>query len=74
MTTIGKKLLRFIFVILAVTAITFLMINILPGDVSYIIGGETATSEDIQDIRKDLGLDRHIVVRYVAWMLSLIHI
>ena len=68
MTTIGKKLLRFIFVILAVTAITFLMINILPGDVSYIIGGETATSEDIQDIRKDLGLDRHIVVRYVAWM------
>jgi len=68
MMSIGKKLLRFILVILAVTAITFLMVNILPGDVSYLIGGESATTEDIQDIRRDLGLDRHIAVRYVEWL------
>jgi len=32
------------------------------------IGGEGATMEDIQAIREDLGLDRNIVVRYLAWL------
>ncbi len=61
-------MLRFIFVVLAVTALTFLMVNILPGDVAHTIGGAEATPEDIQAIRKDLGLDRNIVVRYFAWL------
>ncbi len=68
MKFIRNKLLRFIFVVLAVTAITFLMVNILPGDVAYTIGGAEATLEDIQAIRKDLGLDRNIVVRYFSWL------
>lgn len=68
MKFIGNKLLRFILVILAVTAFTFLMVDILPGDVAYMIGGMEASSEDIQAIRKDLGLDRNIVIRYFAWL------
>jgi peptide/nickel transport system permease protein len=55
-------------VILAVTAITFLMVNLLPGDVSYVIGGEAATAEDIEDIREDLGLDRPLGIRYLIWL------
>ena len=35
MTAILKKLLRFVLVVLSVTAITFLMMNLLPGDVSF---------------------------------------
>ncbi|MDM8556325.1 ABC transporter permease [Desulfococcaceae bacterium HSG7] len=68
MKSIRNKLLRFIFVVLAVTALTFLMMNILPGDVAYTIGGAEASLEDIQAIRKDLGLDRNIVVRYFVWL------
>jgi peptide/nickel transport system permease protein len=68
MTAISKKLLRFILVVLSVTAITFLMVNILPGDVSFMIGGETATQADIENIRKELGLDRNIVIRYFEWL------
>jgi len=68
MKYLGKRLLRVILVAWAVTAITFLSLTFLPGDVAYIIGGAQATPDNIQAIRKDLGLDRNIAVRYAAWL------
>ena len=68
MKFIGKKLLRIIIVVWLVTAITFILVTFLPGDVAYTIGGEDATQEDIQAIRKELGLDRNIIVRYFYWI------
>jgi peptide/nickel transport system permease protein len=47
---------------------TFLMVNLLPGDVADMIGGQAASQEDIKAIRKGLGLDRNILVRYVTWL------
>lgn len=72
MQLIGKKLLRFLGVALAVTAITFLMVNLLPGDVSYLIAGEAATQEDVQAIREELGLNRHLAVRYGLWLMQVL--
>ena len=72
MRFIWKKILRLILVVLAVTALTFLMVNILPGDVADMIGGRGASQEDIQVIRKDLGIDRNIFVRFVTWLGHLI--
>ena len=63
-----KKIARLIVVVLAVSAITFLMLNLLPGDVAHVIAGGDASPADIQAIRTELGLDRHIVVRYVDWL------
>jgi len=67
-----KKFLRLLLIALATTAITFLMVELLPGDVAYVIGGEGATQEDIQAIRNDLGHDRHAVVRYIIWLWGLL--
>jgi peptide/nickel transport system permease protein len=68
MQILTKKACRFVLVVLAVSALTFLMIHLLPGDVAYIVGGEEATSADIEAIRKNLGLDQNIVARYLAWL------
>jgi peptide/nickel transport system permease protein len=68
MAFIWKKILRLVLVSLAVTAMTFLMVNLLPGDVADMIGGQAASQEDIKAIRKGLGLDRNILVRYVTWL------
>ena len=68
MKFIGKKLLRILIVVWAVTGITFMMVALLPGDVAYTSAGQEASIEDIQAIRKELGLDRHMVVRYVIWL------
>ncbi len=69
---IWKKIFRLILIALAVSALTFLMVNILPGDVAYMMGGQGASPEDIEAIRKDLGLDRNIVVRFISWLGDLI--
>lgn len=68
MQLLGKKLIRLVLVILAVSALTYLMIHLLPGDVAHVVGGEEATPAVIEAIRKDLGLDQHILVRYVSWL------
>ena len=72
MGIIWKKIVRLGLVVLAVAALTFLMVNILPGDVADMIGGQGASPEDIQAIRKDLGLDRNILARFVTWLGDLI--
>lgn len=72
MGIIWNKIVRLVLVVLAVTALTFLMVNLLPGDVADMIGGQGASQEDIQTIRKGLGLDRNIIVRYVTWLGHLI--
>ena len=68
MKWIGKKLLRVILVSWAVTAITFTMVNLLPGDVAFTIVGGEASQEDIEAVQEELGLNRNVVVRYLAWL------
>ena len=65
-----KKLLRLVSVLFAVTVLTFLMVDALPGDVAYEIAGEEATIEGVKAIREALGLDRNILIRYVDWLSS----
>lgn len=68
MMAIVRKMNRLLLVSLAVSMLTFAMVNLLPGDVAHVIGGEDATPADIRAIRQDLGLDRHPVVRYFIWL------
>ena len=75
MTYIRNRILRLIPVFFLVTFASFALLNILPGDVAdAMLGGADAddTSEDILEarleIRKELGLDRPIIVRYFSWL------
>ncbi|MCP4021102.1 MAG: ABC transporter permease [Desulfobacteraceae bacterium] len=69
---IAKKLLRLFFILIAVTAITFFMVNLLPGDAAYNIAGPDSTAEEIENIRKDLGLNENVVVRYLNWLFKVV--
>ena len=68
----GRKILRLCAVVLTVTAITFLMVDRLPGDVAYQIAGPNASMEEVQSIREALGLDRNIALRYLNWLAHVI--
>ncbi len=63
-----RQLLRLAVVLLCVTLLTFLIVNILPGDIAYVILGTLATPQDVAGLRADLGLDRPILVRYFDWL------
>lgn len=70
---IRRKLLHLIPITFAVTALSFLFINLLPGDVADAIAGSgadgaVADQATVEAIREDLGLDRPLVIRYAAWI------
>ncbi len=63
-----RRIQRLAIVLAAVTFVTFLVVNILPGDVAYEIAGMDSSEEEVQEIREELGLNRPVLVRYVDWV------
>lgn len=64
---VGVKLLLLVPVVLIVSFLTFLMTELQPGDAAIAILGESATPEQIETVREQLGLDKPIPERYMDW-------
>ncbi len=62
-----KRLGIAILVAITVSMVTFSLIH-LSGDPAMALAGESATQEDIENIRRVYGFDRPIVVQYGAWL------
>lgn len=62
------KLLRLCLIVIVVSAVTFLMVDLLPGDAAYQIAGPDGGREQIETIRAELGLDENLIVRYKNWL------
>ncbi|CAN7218068.1 ABC transporter permease [Microbacterium sp. LjRoot45] len=54
--------------LLVASALIFLTLRVLPGDVAQLIAGLNATPEQIEAIRDRLGLDAPLVVQYLQWI------
>jgi len=68
MRYLAGRLGHLLVVLFAVTFVTFILVNVLPGDIAYDIAGLDASEAEVQAIRLDLGLDRPAVVRYIEWL------
>lgn len=68
---IAKRLLLAIPVVFGVALIVFAMVRAIPGDPAQVIAGQAATPEYIAAIRKDLGLDRPVVVQFGVYLASI---
>jgi peptide/nickel transport system permease protein len=55
------------------SALAFLITGVLPGDPAVAILGESATAEQAQALRVELGLDRPAPERYAHWLWNAIH-
>lgn len=67
-----RRLFQTVPVIFGVTLVTFLLTQILPGDLADVLLGPTATEESRQQLRAALGLDRSLLVQYAAYMSHLL--
>src|SRR4051812_34778744 len=56
-----------------VAFVVFSLLYLTPGDPAAVIAGDAATSEDIQKIRANLGLDDPFLVRFGRWTTDLLH-
>jgi peptide/nickel transport system permease protein len=64
---VAQRLLSTIPVLVVVAIFVFLMLRLTPGDPAAVIAGDTATSEQVAEIRGKLGLDKPIVEQFVIW-------
>lgn len=68
-----KRILQAIPLLLLITIISFLIINLAPGDPSMMfINPERMNKADIELIRHNLGLDKPMYVRYFLWLKNLV--
>ncbi|MDA9492625.1 ABC transporter permease [Bradyrhizobium sp. CCBAU 11361] len=54
--------------LLAASVIIFAFIHIVPGDPIYVLLGDTATPDQIDALRHQLGLDQPIILQYLTWI------
>lgn len=53
---------------LAVLTVLFFVLRIVPGDPAALILGEFASPEQLRSLRTELGLDRPLIVQYLAYL------
>jgi len=61
-----RRLVVACFVAMTVSFVAFMLLR-LTGDLATAIGGESAKGEDIERIRRNLGLDRPVILQYWEW-------
>ncbi len=62
-----RRLLSAIPVLFVVSLVTFLILWLVPGDITAEIGGPDATAADLAAIRDRLGLDQPLWERALSW-------
>jgi peptide/nickel transport system permease protein len=68
MSFVVRRLLLSIIVLFIVTIIVFSFIQIIPGDPAITMLGVDAPREEIEKLRKELMLDRPLIVQYGHWL------
>lgn len=67
---IVRRLLTMLLTMFLVSILVFAIVEIAPGNVARNILGAYATPEQEKSMENQLGLDRPVVARYIAWLLG----
>ena len=70
----GKRLLQTIFDLLGISLITFVLLQVVPGDPVALMLEKRADPETIAKVRKELGLDLPYYVQYLNFIKGAIHL
>lgn len=67
-----KRIIQIIPVLIIVSILIFFMIRLIPGDPALIRLGDKATPQMVEILRREMGLDKPIIVQYVIFMKNLL--
>ncbi|HEY6431740.1 MAG TPA: ABC transporter permease, partial [Acetobacteraceae bacterium] len=68
-----QRLFLLVVVLFVVSVLTFGIVNVLPGDVANAMLGDLATPTQVVALRRQMGLDLPLLVRYGSWIGGLLH-
>ena len=67
-----KRVFLIVPVIIGITLFIYLVLAFAPGDPASLLLGPDATPEQLQEMRSELGLDQHVLLRYVSYMTNVL--
>ncbi|WP_096202865.1 nickel ABC transporter permease [Bacillus sp. FJAT-45350] len=67
-TFIIRRLLQTIPVLIGVTILVFMLMHLIPGDPAQIIAGESASEQQVEQMRERLGLNDPLPVQYAKYV------
>jgi len=70
---VAQRLALSTLLLLAASVLIFVGTQILPGDVAQSILGQSATPENLANLREELGLNEPAVSRYLSWLSNVLH-
>jgi peptide/nickel transport system permease protein len=73
LTFVTRRIGLLAFVLIAVSILTFAIVNVLPGDVANAVLGDLATPEQVVAVRQRMGLDQPLGLRYLTWAGGILH-
>ena len=68
-----RKVCVLILTLFAISIVTFALFHIVPGDPAAMILGTSASQEQLDDLREELGLNRPLTEQYVDWISGAMH-
>lgn len=67
-----RRLLQLFGVLIGISAVTFLLLHLAPGDPARLLAGDRASAETIAAIRAEYGLDQSLWRQYATYFLNLL--
>jgi peptide/nickel transport system permease protein len=74
-----RRLMLFIPSLIGMSIFIFVLMRLVPGDVAHILVYEAGTEyskaaeKQVEKIRRELGLDKPLLIQYVSWGLGVLH-
>ena len=68
-----RRLAGLVIALITASGVVFCLMTVLPGDPAEIMLGTQARPDTLAALRAEMGLDRPVLVRYVAWVTGLLH-
>ena len=63
-----RRLLSLLPVLLVVAVVVFMLLRWVPGDPAAVIAGESATAQQVADLRQRMGLDQPVSTQFAIWL------
>jgi peptide/nickel transport system permease protein len=73
LTFLARRLVFLVVVVVGVSLLTFVISHLVPADPVHLLLGRTATQQQIEQLRHNLGLDQPVPVQYLIYMGHLLH-
>lgn len=68
-----RRLIGMIPVLFGVSLVVFLLLRLTPGDPAVVMLGERATSDQVAQLREQMGLNRPLLVQYLEFLGNILH-